>query len=103
MREKRNEIVFIGAVLVLICIAAISFFWASGLEDQREWMKNSEVTKECVIDVKRYSPGELNTMQTDYIYEYTLSPSGNKGKSRVPVTVGDTFYFHQVILRKCEK
>lgn len=100
---KENRITPIAEViyafsLVLILIA-VFFMWVSSTKNV-DMMETGEVSKECVIEVKGYSPGEINTLQTDYIYEYTLSPSGNKGKSRVPVSVGDTFYFHHVIYKR---
>jgi hypothetical protein len=104
MKENRikpiTELVY--AFSLVLILLAVFFIWANSAKD-KTIMETGEITKECVVEVKEYSPGEINTMQTDYIYEYTLSPSGNRGKSRVPVSVGDTFYFHQVILKKCEE
>ena len=102
MEENKITPIFAAvSAVAVISLLALFFVWSKA-EKEKTIMETGEVTKECVIEVKEYSPGELHTMQTDYIYEYKLSPSGNTGRSRVRVSVGDTFYFHQVILRKCE-
>ena len=84
-------------ILVVLVITVLASWVSLGVRVLQKSITDKEViipttTFEVIDSVWYLSPGELNTLQVDYLY-YAKTVSGFKFRTSRLMNIGDTMYF----------